>query len=363
MVGIPTAVTPTPTSPTSIDLTWAAAAGAATYDVEENGVVVVTGHGSTSLTRTGLMPSTSYVHRVRGRGTPGDGFILGATEPAAGNVGVGVLRAAPTITLTGDQTVADYGTLADRIIDGRVFLGAGSTLENCLVRGPLVKSTTSGPLVRGPLTGTVRANVLFCTVKPQTASSYIDGIGYKNVYAYRTEITETTDGMGLFSLTVDGLVNVLAEGVWIHHLAQHAPDIAASRTETHNDCVQMQGNLGGATDTVFDGCSFDGRHSLTAGDVPPYRTQLSALMINTNTQTECSFTFKRGWLKGGIYCVNGAGDNAAGSSVVIEDTRMERPGTDVNAPAASIAMSATQNLTKTNVTYIDNGLAVPTYAV
>lgn len=61
----PTGLTVTTVSSTELDLSWNAASGATGYDIERDGVVIVTDHATTSYADTGLTPSTTYTYRVR----------------------------------------------------------------------------------------------------------------------------------------------------------------------------------------------------------------------------------------------------------------------------------------------------------
>ena len=57
----------TPISDTEIDLAWDAVIGAAKYDIERDGVVVVTGHIGITYPDTGLTADTEYRYRVGAR--------------------------------------------------------------------------------------------------------------------------------------------------------------------------------------------------------------------------------------------------------------------------------------------------------
>ncbi len=305
----------------------------------------------------------------RGRLPISGDFVLGSTEPVGGiNVGAGVLRAYPTQTISvggtvslsgATYTIAAGATVTDVIIPGFVNLNNGSVLENCAVTGPPTEQATGRPIVKGPSGGTQNlATVRFCTVDPDVASDYYDGVGYTNLHVERCWVKNTVDGIAAFDNFGNGGCNLLIEGTLIESLAQFAPDYVNNRTESHNDCAQMQGNVGGtANDIYFDGCKFDGRHSTTKGDIPPYRAQISALMLTPNVSS-IHMTYTRGWLLGGIDCVN-AGSPLTGSELVITNNRFERPGTDPLAPTVALAVDSTLTLTQSGNTYIDNGAPVP----
>jgi|GEM_PF-6687794 hypothetical protein len=302
----------------------------------------------------------------------GDTFTLGTTEPQGGiNVGAGVARAYPTqtisvsglVSLSGSTyTISAGATISDVIIPGFVNLNDGSVLENCVVTAPPTEQATSRPIVKGPTGGTTNlAHIRFCTIDPDVASAWYDGFGYTNLHVERTWVKNTTDGVAAFDNFGNGGCNLLIEGCHIESLAQFAPDYAytGGRLETHNDCAQMQGNGGGNVNDIYiDGCKFDGRHSTTKGDIPPYRLQIAALMLTPNVSA-ISMTYTRGWLLGGIYCVNAGSDTLSASELVITNNRFERPGTDPEAPSVALAVDSGLTLTATGNTYIDNGQAVP----
>lgn len=302
-----------------------------------------------------------------------DTFVLGTTEPNGGvNVGAGVIRAYPTntisvggvVSLSGSTyTIAAGATVSNVVIPGFVNLNNGSVLENCVVTAPPTEQTTGRPIVKGPTGGTTNlAIVRFCTINPTASSPYYDGVGYTNLRVERTWIKNTTDGVAAFDNFSNGGCNLLLTGCLIESLAQFRPDYAypGTRPETHNDGAQMQGN-GSATsadDIYFDGCKINARHSTTQGDIPPTLTQIAALMLTPNVGN-VHMTYTRGWLLGGIYCVNAGSNTLSGSDLVITNNRFERPGTDAEAPTVALAVDASLSLTASGNTYIDNGQPVP----
>lgn len=302
-----------------------------------------------------------------------DGFILGTTEPDGGvNVGVGVfgrptpaetIAEGPDVTLGPDAEyqIAEGATVSDVIIPGRVRLGVGARLYNCIVTGPPTEVTFNLALVTGPASGP-GASVDFCTIDPDTASPYYDGIA-DGLTVRRTWIKNVTDGVRAFN-QVSGTCRVRMEGCLIESLAQFTPDYAfpGGRPETHNDCAQMQGNPSGdLNDLYFDGCKFNGRHSTTKGDVAElHRAEIAALMLSPNVG-DVHVTFTRGWLLGGIFCANAGNDALTGSELTLTDTRFERPGTDTLAPDVAFAVDDTllPGLTQSGNVFIDNGEPVP----
>lgn len=298
-----------------------------------------------------------------------DGFEVGVTEPVPDNVGAGVgcldmptveITAADGVTFEDPHTwrVDQYTTVRDRVIPGRVILGAGARLHNCLISGPPEEITFNTALITGPTSGD-RARVEFCTIDPDLASPYYDGIA-DGLDVRRTKIINTTDGVRGFN-QVTGECRISMQASLIDSLTQFTPDYATgNRPETHNDCAQMQGNPSGDTsDIEFIGCAFNGYHSTTKGDVAElHRAELSALMISPNVGT-VHVTFRDGWLRGGIFCVNAGTDQGVGTELVVAGNRFERPGTGPNAPDVALAVDADITLTAENNVYIDNGEPVP----
>lgn len=297
-----------------------------------------------------------------------DGFVLGVTEPLGGvNVGAGVFgRLVPEqeiveeegVTLGPDYlwTIAADVTVRDRVIPGRVRLGSGARLVNCVVTGPPQEVAFNTALITGPSTGPV-ARVEFCTVDPEVASPYYDGI-QSGLRVQRSWLKNITDGVRGFDTSV-GMCRIRMDGCLIESLTQFTPDYATGdRPETHNDCAQFQGNPNGSlTDLMFVGCSLNARHSTTKGDVDLlHRAEISALMLSPNVGS-VHITFRDGWLRGGIYCVNAGSDLLDGSELTLTDSRFERPGTGPLAPDIAFAVDDTilPGLTESGNTYIDNG--------
>jgi hypothetical protein len=62
---------------------------------------------------------------------------------------------------------------------------------------------------------------------------------------YRSEITQTIDGAGMYATSVTGSTSarVVVEDTWIHDLKYYYPDtVTPSHTDgTHPDCIEIQG--------------------------------------------------------------------------------------------------------------------------
>lgn len=303
-----------------------------------------------------------------------DSFVLGVTEPTALTNGAGNMPGYPSLgsleVINGDVTVAAGTTLENKYINGRLFVNWSAffqtTVNNCYVAGYLVPPSTGSavPLVTVQgLPGTVTpstAKVLFqfVTVRPQTPSDFWDGFGRKCFKTVRCLIDDINDGWQIFSGTTDGLVNVEDEGSCLLGFVQFRPDVAynngAPRPETHNDGIQNQGSL---DDPKFTGTAINARHSQTKSNpLPPTRTQLSAVMLNSNTQTRAGIILHQVFIRGGIYAINAGLPDAY---VEIIDSKFERPGTDTYAPDRAISINALADRLVTGNTYFDNGATVP----
>lgn len=306
-----------------------------------------------------------------------DTFVLGTTEPVGGvNVGAGVFegRAFPTQTITTGGAVSynsgngiytiTSGTYEDLVIPGFVQLSAGVVLINCHIKATVTEQTSERQLAQGPTTSG-QAELRFCTIDPQTPSPFYNGMS-QGIKAVRCWIKNCTDGIKAYSASASG-ARIRGEGCLIDNLSQFRPDYADDvpyRPETHNDGIQFHNTLD-AADVSFLGCKFNGRHSLTAGDVPATQTQIAAVMFTVIGGGESHGSFDYCWFLGGMYCVNAGSDSAemADSSLSITNSRFERPGTDEygdsRAPAAALAIDSSLNFTDGGNTYIDNGQPVP----
>lgn len=309
---------------------------------------------------------------VGGGGEEPDNFVLGETEPTALTNGAGKMPGHPSIgslpIINGDVTVTAGTVFEDRIVNGRLFVnhssGAQTIVRNVEVRGAAVppSSGSAVPLVtvqglQGTITSSTQQVLFeFVTIRPQTPSSYWDGFGRKCFKTVRCLIEDVNDGWQIFSSTADGLVRVTDEGSCLTMFAQFQPDAANPRPVTHNDGVQNQGSL---DDPDFTGTAINARPSTTRSNpLPPIRDELSAIMLNSNTQTRAGIKLDRCFMRGGIYCFNAGLPNGY---VEITNTKFERPGTAADGFAPSRAISINPSVTRlvSGNTYFDNGATVP----
>jgi hypothetical protein len=314
------------------------------------------------------MPSVR-ITTTRDRNTV-EPFTLGVTEPTALNSGAGNMPGHPAVAsltvINGDVTVTAGTTYEDKIINGRLFVnwssGTQTIVRNVEVRGPVTPpvSGSAVPLVTvqslpGTMTSSTQQVLFeFVTIRPQTTSSYWDGFGRKGFKTVRCLIEDVNDGWQVFSSTADGLIRAEDEGSCLTKFAQFQPDVANPRPVTHNDGVQNQGSL---DEFWMTGTAINARPSTTrSSPLPPIRDELSAVMLNTNTQTRSGVRMDRCWIRGGIYSVNAGGTSGY---VEITNSKFERPGTDTWAPDRAISLNPSITRVVTGNTYIDNGATVP----
>ncbi|HEX7077594.1 MAG TPA: LamG-like jellyroll fold domain-containing protein [Candidatus Eisenbacteria bacterium] len=159
----PATVTPTPVSPTRIDLSWTAASdpesGVASYRVTRDGTLAGTSGTTAFSDSTGLQPSTTYsytVTAVNGAGLQGaPSAPVSATTPAPVN-------AAPTVSAGADQTITLPQTSASL---------QGTASDDGLPSGTL---TTSWSVVSGPGAATFAdASAPSTTVTVDSTGTYL----------------------------------------------------------------------------------------------------------------------------------------------------------------------------------------------
>lgn len=294
-----------------------------------------------------------------------DPFMLGVTKPTAEWVGTGLVRPAPDplvfgTVINGDQVISNSQTIKDKIFNnGYVQTNNGAVVdfENCVFKGPLAAATVGKPVVS--TTKSTLTTLRFCDIYAQTPSAYLGGVGYKNYRTERCNVWDVTDGFAAFvqSTDPDPRCNIAIMGTYCHDLSRFAPDYATNnRAETHNDCIQLQGNIGPADDILIVGSWFDAYHSQIVGDQPVVHKQISAIMLTPSTKDRVSITVRQSWLSGGQYTFNG-GATQPNSVVVIEDTRFEKPHT--GGPALAIGLDPSiVNRTVSGNTYESDGSPV-----
>lgn len=106
-ISAPTGLRAAPASSTRNDVTWDPVPGAAGYDVERDGVVVVVGLSTTTYADQGLVPSSSHSYRVRSVG----GAAVSTLPPVPWDSHVG----SPTTLDEGAAFVDSLDAATDRV--------------------------------------------------------------------------------------------------------------------------------------------------------------------------------------------------------------------------------------------------------
>ena len=148
----------------------------------------------------------------------------------------------------GDLALTDPGDVRDGlVVVGKVTRAARDCgLKRSVVLGPLVKPAAWTACINLDQAGYDGDGFLAedVTVKAQTPSPYLDGIGGNNFTARRVNISGTTDGIRARAKNLtNGACNVHIEDPWIHDLIWWAND--PQQTDgSHCDGIQYEGGDG-----------------------------------------------------------------------------------------------------------------------
>jgi hypothetical protein len=341
-----------------------------------DGLVSALAVGGAAAARAYLGTAIVFGEGSNGTGNEGDGFVHRLTEPTEFNSGAGRMPGRVGIdgleVVNGNVTIAAGETVSDKWINGFVDMVPGARLRNCYVAGPATQITSgTRPLVRvtqaPTAVGGTRAEMEYVTIRPQTPSARVDGVGYRSFHMVRSIVQDTTDGWGFFADNgSNGLVNVLVEDSALLSLVQFRPDVPINRSHTHNDGAQGQYNSGGENDAVWDGCSINPQFVTYAGTQPletPVQHQ-AAFMVSPNAGLGDRVYLKvqYSWLYGGVYTVNSGTDTNDLGGIWLLNNRFERPGAPgvpAGNPEKSIVIDASMPRTVSGNTYMDTGDPVP----
>jgi hypothetical protein len=254
---------------------------------------------------------------------PPDPFTLGTTRPDATNTG---LTGAPLTAYHGNLVVTVAGThLLNMDIYGTVKIQAANVyMFNCRVRGNNNfghlnpdGTTTSGEdfLIDTRSSACVNFTAERCQTKPDYPNPFYSGVIGHDMTLNRCDISESTDGIGIYNTTNNGgpsRTSVL--GCYIHDLtfwtqAGTGLKVHPSDTKTHNDGIQQQGNTG----TIVTGNNIQGFFSKTVGEQTylaqgySYGACNAAIQYNKTVGGTCSLIVKYNWIDGGTASLNSAG--------------------------------------------------------
>lgn len=264
-------------------------------------------------------------------------LVPGTYKPSATTTGVESLNL-PSYNSPSTQTLiitTDGLTLQNLVIYGDIKIQARDVvIKQCYLRG--------GDHIPGGNSGVVDCNsskcfnalIEDCTIRPQRANYYRDGIVGHEYTARRNDIGYTNDGLGAFVLSsLSPNANVTAEANYIHDLTYWYPE-PAHTDGTHNDCMQIQGGA----NIVVIGNYFLGTSVLGAGSDPnPDKPRLlgetpkmingSGIIIQKQSITSplANVVVRQNWFNGGL-----AGVNMKPGSYEVSDNRFGRDFYDYN---------------------------------
>lgn len=242
--------------------------------------------------------------------------VAAIAEPDASNTGV--LPGSNLTVVSGNQTVTVAGTVLQNLdIYGRVIVKAANVkLINCRVRASGTPTTSTG-LVDTTNSACKNFYAEHCTIVPDTPSLWYTGIMGHDYYAYKCNIYNTTDTLGVFNTNdTAGPISVTIDQCYAHDLSFFSPDPGHSDNMTHNDCLQIQGGSG----LRIVNSAFHANYATAAGvGTRPLPTgtaaQLSCVMIApvTTAWTISDVYIADNWFYGGKIAVNIGDDrNLAG---------------------------------------------------
>jgi hypothetical protein len=293
----------------------------------------------------------------------GDTFVLGTTKPDATNTG---LTDIPLNVWTGNLIASTAGATYQNLeIRGQVKVQAANvTFINCWVRG----NNNFGPNGEDALAdcrsaSCVNATFERCLFLPQYPNPFYTGIIGHDYTAIRCDVHNTVDGFGIYK-TQDpgGPVNVQLKGCYAYGLSYYKEadvgfQVHPSDTQTHNDCLQIQGG----SNTLVYGCNFQGFFDLTVpGTSSPGRPQANAcIQYNNNVGSTTDMTVQYSWFDGGGASLNAALDNTNIGDISYNkfgrNQALQSSGGDMTY---TINLAATTTCTTVGNVYEDNGHAV-----
>ncbi len=165
----------------------------------------------------------------------------GYYKPTASNTGV---PSGTRLTKrSGDIVVTKDGTVISNLdIYGRVLIRARNVVvRNCRIRGTNSPRSNTG-LVDCNHKNVRNALIERCTLAPDKATVWLDGVIGKEYTAKWNNVYNVVDGFGVYNATDrKAATNVRIESNYIHDLSYFAKDPNHGNGPTHNDCIQVQG--------------------------------------------------------------------------------------------------------------------------
>jgi len=249
---------------------------------------------------------------------------LGTYVPGLGTSGATWESGSPpsNITMTGNQTI----TVANTVWEGREIYGnvsikaANVTIRNCRIWGSINAPTTNTGLIHCDNAACVNAILEDNTLRPQTPSSYWDGIRGHDYKARRNDVSGTTDGISVVNGSAPSAIsNVEIDANWIHDFA-YRTDPQQGDGHTHNDGTQIHGCNG----VKIRGNNYSGFIDSSVSNVTkPYAgNQVSgqAILIQPQNANEVNITIQWNFFDGwGEACVHLAPKNLPSGAAGLVD--------------------------------------------
>ncbi|WP_187291331.1 hypothetical protein [Cellulomonas flavigena] len=227
--------------------------------------------------------------------TSGTGTSTGA-KPGSTNTGV---PAGTSLTRhNGDIVVTQAGTVIENMdIHGFITVRAPDVvIRKSIVRGSGPGTTNMG-LVNCNHNACSNLLVEDVTLVPKSPSVWLNGVFGHDYTARRVNTYHVVDGFQIHNVRNNGgPVNVVIENSWCHDMSYFAKDPNHNNTETHNDCIQIQGG----TNMRITGNNLESFMATQAGDQTyDARNRGSALMVTPNAAPVSKVTMTGNWLDGG----------------------------------------------------------------
>jgi hypothetical protein len=203
------------------------------------------------------------------------------TAPGDTTPGPDVPESGMTV-LTGTQTLTDGQIIENTIIRGRVVVGDSvtATLRNVVVEMPAV--TTGVPLSAVSAWGAGATLTIedFEVRVPVANRSYRTSVGLhgSNITARRGYLTGFVDGV--LGAGIEQRGDLLLEDVVIRDVQHYADDGGIHSDGTHDDSIQLQGNLG---DVVVRRCTIPAAYSAAFMVTQDIAGGYDSLTIEDNT--------------------------------------------------------------------------------
>jgi hypothetical protein len=252
---------------------------------------------------------------------PAQSTAIGSFQkPSAANTGAkGTLT-----TVYGRQDITTPGAVVENldVVNGIInIIAANVTVRNCRVRGYNTPPNNLYGLIDCPGNNYQGAVIEDCTLYMAYPALNCDAIRGRNFTARRCDISNVTDGFGVFDhLEPSAPANVLLESNYVHDLWCHAPDPAHANDKwdnnrTHNDCIQIQGN-GFVT---IRGNTFNSNPSPQSN----ISTSVSCVMITPNVSPAPNILIENNWFYGAEdhAIINAQPKGTTGTSAIVRNNR------------------------------------------